>query len=1314
MSTNIKRQNARTGKQEYRKNEIFADSDDDSIIELDRPADEVFSEKTIASFENKPLVNEHPDEDVNTENYKDYAVGFIRDVHKGTVNGQDVLLANLVFTDKDAIEDIESGRKNELSCGYDCDIVDEKNPKQTNIRGNHVALCERGRAGIAKIVDSVKDYSTTKRQFREYDIDEENSWLATTEFGTPKGNLYLYRKNGKIVVKPSSYNWHFDEIKEFNTVKELNKWLLSDSINDMALSRTDAMDRCIALGKRFIEHFDKMYHGDKQTANHWLSEMDSWYKQVKQIKLKENNKEILKGDLRDWFFTAGANPQDFMTNPDYEELKAYDEFVEKVLTTNNVKGAYIMTDADNSIFYKAYVDGKVYFSDNRAELERLNPERIYVLEKDGDVIKDVNPRSGESKEDFISRFMSETKEEYPDEKQRLAVAYSYWKKGKGTDSMIKDTYYIAKVLGTEDYALEGDIELGMKKYARKFNSENEAYSFMRKYFRVGRNDVIVEKVQDSMIKDYAVEVLTGDGRLYDKVKINYNGRYDSEIILKEFYSKHPEYKSDRYNVQIVQDSTYDETPYEKQTKELEKSEERFEDGGFQEIGDFWRNLARKNKISSQQMDDLYVKFMETPVFQSWSNKDRMDIAYSERMFNEFMKFFKQKTGKDLIIDSVKDAWVKTYRNWSYYPDEEEANLWHVEKRENGRLIKSFTIKASTYNEALQQIKSFKDSLSYSDIDVIEDAIYWVKKSGKDLTVKNVLKQIEEDMSGFIGSNKNDIINYLKREKHLRDAAPGVDEEIFNKITQNEHVTKEITKLNEIARKYNANKRTMYQVILFWTGKDDVAYELSQKLNIRDASFNDANIKFIGFKIEFIEGRHNKPNNILSMNDVNNYLKNENAKLPDDYIGYDKCYVDMIFEVDGSKYNIHGARVDLSGKPLATSQLVSQDDVNYGIKTLERYLQDGNGRYGMIKKLDSIQDDRFGEIRKVANKNEIIRGLKSIRLDNQEDDLWLSDGTYDAQIQNRGLTTTTFSNGIWGKASHKESSYALGRIWKNDNLIFKEEGPVNVVRDKMIKYLQSTKDSKHIKAIKAVKAIKQHQDSKVKDDYSGFLGNYGFGYLKGSGDYEYWYYKDKNDINTFNKVVERIRKEYPSFVVSSIKSDGNPRIYIQKSKYGVKDSTVKDEYVKTPRGTFLLVNKTEEELRKEGYGYHHSGNGYKVFVKNNEAVAIKDSKVKDDNLYLNYIIKIDKYNGIIQITYEDVEYGAEYIAYVNNKYVDESCVPSRTGKLCSFSSTIANVVEGHLQSKINEIINLPNGKYYLYTDKPGGKIIKISTTPIKEK
>ena len=89
---------ARTGKQTYRKNEIFKDSDDETEIEVDRTEDEVFSPQTLASFENKPVTVEHPDEDVNVHNYKEYAVGFVRDVQRGEVDGQPVILGNLVIT----------------------------------------------------------------------------------------------------------------------------------------------------------------------------------------------------------------------------------------------------------------------------------------------------------------------------------------------------------------------------------------------------------------------------------------------------------------------------------------------------------------------------------------------------------------------------------------------------------------------------------------------------------------------------------------------------------------------------------------------------------------------------------------------------------------------------------------------------------------------------------------------------------------------------------------------------------------------------------------------------------------------------------------------------------------------------------------------------------------------------------------------------------------------------------------------------------------------------------------------------------------
>ena len=213
---------ARTGKQTYRRREVFGDMSDkgEEEIEINRDEKEVFNPVTLASFENKPLTIEHPNEDVNPENHHDYAVGFTRDIKRGRVDGNDVMLGTIVVTDAEAIKDIESGELVELSCGYDCDVVDEANPQQRNIRGNHVALCERGRAGIARIVDSTNDeheYSIwVKNQFGEYEIVK---WPATSKEAAVKEFLAANPKYARIGII-SARDAINNEVKDMDYSKE--------------------------------------------------------------------------------------------------------------------------------------------------------------------------------------------------------------------------------------------------------------------------------------------------------------------------------------------------------------------------------------------------------------------------------------------------------------------------------------------------------------------------------------------------------------------------------------------------------------------------------------------------------------------------------------------------------------------------------------------------------------------------------------------------------------------------------------------------------------------------------------------------------------------------------------------------------------------------------------------------------------------------------------------------------------------------------------------------------------------------------------
>lgn len=65
-----------------------------------------------------------------------------------------------------------------------------------------------------------------------------------------------------------------------------------------------------------------------------------------------------------------------------------------------------------------------------SEEKRTNTMKFRLIEdrKDKSVLNEIYPNKGESEKDFISRFMSVTKDEYPNVKQRYAVAKSYWKR----------------------------------------------------------------------------------------------------------------------------------------------------------------------------------------------------------------------------------------------------------------------------------------------------------------------------------------------------------------------------------------------------------------------------------------------------------------------------------------------------------------------------------------------------------------------------------------------------------------------------------------------------------------------------------------------------------------------------------------------------------------------------------------------------------------------------------------------------------------------------------------------------------------------
>lgn len=148
--------------------------EDGSTVREFRPAEEVFKEESLASYQGKPMTLDHVF--VNSDNAKDVVVGSVSGKAEAWGNA---VVAPIVVYDENAINEARSGNAKELSVGYSA-VLDETpgwgdpvtgkyilrsdaqesdvppnwqefDAIQRDIKVNHLAMVFRGRAGIAKL-----------------------------------------------------------------------------------------------------------------------------------------------------------------------------------------------------------------------------------------------------------------------------------------------------------------------------------------------------------------------------------------------------------------------------------------------------------------------------------------------------------------------------------------------------------------------------------------------------------------------------------------------------------------------------------------------------------------------------------------------------------------------------------------------------------------------------------------------------------------------------------------------------------------------------------------------------------------------------------------------------------------------------------------------------------------------------------------------------------------------------------------------------------------------------------------------------------
>ncbi len=152
---------ARTGTQKYTAGQLgLSDREPNEIVHVYRDEADVFNTDSMESFRSAPVTIGHPKDAagkpiaVSADNAKDLQVGMLEGM---PTRDEDTLGGVLVLTAQEAIDALDADQ--ELSAGYTCDIelVDGKF-YQRNIKANHIAIVNKGRAGSScRVSDEALD-----------------------------------------------------------------------------------------------------------------------------------------------------------------------------------------------------------------------------------------------------------------------------------------------------------------------------------------------------------------------------------------------------------------------------------------------------------------------------------------------------------------------------------------------------------------------------------------------------------------------------------------------------------------------------------------------------------------------------------------------------------------------------------------------------------------------------------------------------------------------------------------------------------------------------------------------------------------------------------------------------------------------------------------------------------------------------------------------------------------------------------------------------------------------------------------------------
>ena len=493
----------------------------------------------------------------------------------------------------------------------------------------------------------------------------------------------------------------------------------------------------------------------------------------------------------------------------------------------------------------------------------------------------------------------------------------------------------------------------------------------------------------------------------------------------------------------------------------------------------------------------------------------------------------------------------------------------------------------------------------------------------DLTriINEALKKASQEKNGLLRLNEKIDVNGKRVKGYLRLFWNGGPMLSFNPQSGDTYMFKGSSAIDI---PYDRNSMTVKQSDINRVAGQ--IFEAADKINATISSLKNEKPKLVGYVLEFIEGRDTPArkamyNKVVSFNEMVSFLEKEDRIFKESgNRGYDKAYVDAIYSVGNHKYRVHGARFDV-GDGNVRSTL--SREIGFPEREIDKFIKSGYSTY--VKQIDSVKDglshgervkfisELSAELQKLGYPRDKANDIAIKRADALGDD-WRArwGGNISAQVRQEIKFTEPYRDSVKDdykkivpltnalhKFKGKNNTYSVVKIKHGEDIKFLVTSENTTIAGYAPAGTIENTESEAIQTAKKYAMSDSIKDEEVSLDYL---------------------IKDEIEaINGYKAMIAKTKNPKLLDVLSHILSEEVMHVEelrnAQSGNFEIVDS-VKDEYLRTPRGSFELVNESEEMLRHKGWGmwFEHIENGkfYRIMhdPKTQHAVAVFVRNVKD--------------------------------------------------------------------------------------------------------